>query len=186
MKSVAVEVRLKAGKSIARSIRRDGKLPCVIYGGDKPPVSGSICAHAFDKIAGADLYNTAFDAVVDGKAEQVLCRMVQFCPITEKPLHVDFMRVVKGQPVVARVPVVFEGRDKCPGLLKKGTLNTMLRFVHVRAPSVEFLPQKAVVDLRKVDVGVTLGMESISVPEGVAIKEVGKTVAKMIPPRVSK
>ena len=184
MKSVALQVREGVGKGSARSARREGLLPCVIYGLKKPPVSGLVAAREFARVAGADLYNEAFELKVDGNAEQVLCRAVQFCPITERPLHVDFMRVEKGAPIVARVPVEFANAEQCPGLRKKGTLNRMLRFVRVGAKSVEFLPKKAVVDLSTVDVGVTLGIDSISLPEGVWLKDVDKTVAKLIPPRI--
>lgn len=184
MKSVALQVRDSVGKSGARGARRTGQLPCVIYGLKQPPVSALVNEREFDRIAGADLYNEAFEVQVDGTPEMVLCRAVQFCPITERPLHVDFMRVAKGAPVIARVPVEFANADQCPGLRKKGTLNKMLRFVRVEAKSVELLPKKAVVDLSSVDVGVTLGIDAITLPEGAVLKDVDKTVAKLIPPRV--
>ena len=184
MKSVALQVRDGVGKGGARSARRNGFLPCVVYGLKKPPVAGLVNEREFERIAGADLYNEAFEVKFDEKAEMVLCRAVQFCPITERPMHIDFMRVEKGAPVVARVPVEFANAEQCPGLRKKGTLNKMLRFVRVGAQSVEFLPKKAVVDLSTVDVGVTLGIDAIVLPDGVWLKDVDKTVAKLIPPRV--
>jgi len=184
MKSVKLQKRNSSSKGDVRVLRREGKIPCSVYGLDKPPVACAVAARDFEQIAGADLYNVAFNVDIDGSVELVLCRAVQFCPVTERVIHVDFLRVERNVAVVARVPIVFNGIDVCPGIKKKGTLNRMLRFVRVMAKSFEMLPERAVVDLSNVDAGVTLGLDAVSVPEGVTIKDVGKTVAKIIPPRV--
>ena len=121
MKSIALEFRDALGKGEARRARGAGRIPCVVYGLKKTPVACSMEKKKFEQISGADLYNVAFEVNIAGKAEKVLCRAVQLCPVTEHVLHVDFMRVEKGLPVIARVPIEFSAADKCPGLKKKGT-----------------------------------------------------------------
>ncbi|MCY4413783.1 MAG: 50S ribosomal protein L25 [Alphaproteobacteria bacterium] len=184
VKSVVLEIRETLGKGPARRARTAEKIPCSVYGLKQEPVACLVTEKNFAQIQGADLYNVPFEIKMGDQSSTVVCRDVQWDPVTNKPLHIDFLRVQEGAPVVARVPVEFVGMDKCPGLRQKGTLNVMLRFVRLWAKSIDHMPKKAFVDISETEAGTTLNSDIFVLPEGVELRDADKTVAKIIPPRI--
>src|SRR5262245_52840528 len=105
---LSATVREKVGKGAARSVRRQGMIPAVIYGGNKPPLSINLSQREVSfKIHGGGFYTTVATIDVAGDKVQVLPRDFQIDPMNEKPIHVDFMRIQKGQTVTIEVPVQF-------------------------------------------------------------------------------
>lgn len=164
---LSATVREKVGKGAARSLRRQDQIPAVIYGGNQPPVAISINAREVTlKIYGGGFYTTV--ATIDTGSEKirVLPRDFQIDPLTERPLHVDFLRVTPGQTVTIDVPVQFINEDKAPGIRRGGVLNIVRHRIELLAP-IDAIPEKIVVDLTGMQVAESLHVSKIELPEGV-------------------
>ncbi len=184
MKSIDCLERASGGRSGARSSRRDGGVTCEIYGLKQKNVTGSVELKDFEAIKGADLYTVPFEVNVGDKKERVICRAVQWHPVSGVPLHIDFLRVDDSSSVATRVPIVFENLEESPALKAKATLHVMLRFVRVRVDGASALPEKALLDMKEVQPGRILHTEDLVFSKPVKILDAGKTVAKLIPARV--
>ena len=115
------EARETAGKGASRSLRRSGRIPAVIYGGEGEPAHVSIEQRAFDKeYQQAGFFSRLYDVEIGGDKVRVLPRDVQLDPVSDVPLHVDFLRYVKGAKITVDVPVQFIGEDVCVGLKRGG------------------------------------------------------------------
>jgi len=164
--SLTVEPRAKAGKGSARAARREGKIPAVIYGAKKDPVMVTIRRNELVAIYNkGGFLSHQFELDVDGKTERVLPRDLQLHPVTEEPLHVDFLRLSKGQKVTVNVPVSFINEEECEGIRKGGVLNVVRYDVELSVPATD-IPEELVADLTGLDTGDSVKISDIAMPEG--------------------
>ena len=180
------EARETAGKGASRSLRRSGRIPAVIYGGEGEPAHVSIEQRAFDKeYQQAGFFSRLYDVEIGGDKVRVLPRDVQLDPVSDVPLHVDFLRYVKGAKITVDVPVQFIGEDVCVGLKRGGVLNIVRRTVEFLCP-VEAIPDMIELDITESDIGDSLHISEVSLPEGVTptITDRDFTIATIAAPTV--
>lgn len=180
------ETRDRAGKGAARAARRAGRIPGVIYGNKQDPLLITVEPRQFDReLHRAGFFTHLYDVVVDGTAHRVLPRDVQLDPVTDRPLHVDFLRISATSTIHVQVPVHFINQDKCPGLRRGGVLNIVRHEVEMVC-NANSIPEHLTVDLAGRDIGDSIHISMISIPEGShpAIADRDFTVATVAPPTV--
>jgi len=164
---LAAEARERAGKGVARQTRRAGKIPAVIYGNKEKPVTISLNRLKFERILRTPGFFThLFDVKVGDESYHVLPRDVQFDPVTDIPIHVDFLRVSKEARVTVAVPVEFVNAEKSPGLKRGGMLNIVRHEIEVEAGAEE-IPEHITVDLEGYDLGDSIHISSVKLPAGI-------------------
>lgn len=164
---LAATSREKVGKSAARSVRRQGKVPGVIYGGDLPPVAISLDNRELTRrIHGGHFYTTVATIAVDGEKVAALPRDYQLDPVTEKTMHVDFLRIVPGTKVTVDVPVHFVNEGQSPGIRRGGVLNVVRHRVTMLCP-VDAIPEHITGDLTGLEIGDSLHISAFPLPEGI-------------------
>ncbi|MGE5505467.1 MAG: 50S ribosomal protein L25/general stress protein Ctc [Actinomycetota bacterium] len=187
--TIAATLRDRAGKGAARATRRAGGVPAVIYGGKQAPV----CITLEPKILWAEMQKPGFttklfdvDLGKDGK-HRCLARDVQMHPVTDKPVHVDFMRVSADARLHVAIPVHFVNQDKAPGIKRGGVLNVEHHTIEVTC-SPDNIPHEIVVDLAGKEIGAAVHVSDLALPAGVKAYhlEGGETVATIAPPTVAK
>ena len=148
-------------------LRSDGFIPAVIYGGKENNLNISLKKlHLQDLIKTDTFMSKVFDLDIDGKAEKVLPRDIAYDPVSDEPIHIDFMRIAKGSKLVLEVPVKFINSEKSPGLKKGGVLNIVRRKVELKCPA-ENIPNEIVVDLDNTEINTSLKISSVKLPENV-------------------
>ena len=161
------EAREKVGKGSARAIRRNGKVPAVIYGDKKPPLAITLSyKDVYYKIHGGAFLTTVATIDLDGKKIQVLPKEYQLDPVRDFPLHVDFLRVTKNTEVTVAVPVHFINEEKSPGIKRGGVLNVVRHEVEFLCPA-NAIPDSITVDLTGTEIGDAIHISSITLPEDV-------------------
>ena len=176
---LSATVREKVGKGAARSVRRQDMIPAVIYGGNQPPISISLPRQdVFLKIHGGGFYTTVATIDVKGEKVRVIPRDFQLDPVSDKPLHVDFLRVTAGSMVTVEVPVQFINEAQAPGIKRGGVLNVVRHRIALICP-VDSIPDRIVADLAGLDINDSLHISKVPLPEGVrpVIRERDFTVA---------
>lgn len=172
--NVNVSVRHDRGKGAARSLRREGKIPGVLYGAGGESVSLALDPHELSKATDPERsWNTMFTLTVkeEGKndrAQACVVADVQMHPIRREVTHIDFMRVNPEEEVTRKIPVRYEGRSV--GVVKGGKLKTFRRMVRVSAKPGE-IPVELVVDVSGVDVGESLRMKDVPPTKGSLVEE---------------
>jgi|SRR5215475_695715 large subunit ribosomal protein L25 len=182
--SLSVEARDRAGKGAARATRRAGRVPAIIYGDHKDPVLISLEPRELARAVGKPgFFATLVDLRVNGDSHRALPRDVQYHPVTDAPIHVDFMRVGAGAQVHVTVPVAFANHERSPGLRRGGILNIVRHGIELIC-SVENIPDRLVVDLNGLDIGESIHIEAIALPEGTrpVITERDFTIASIAAP----
>lgn len=160
-------VREKVGKGAARATRRDGLVPAVVYGGKQPSLAISLPNREITlKIYGGGFFTTLATIVVGDEKIRVIPRDYQLDPVSDKPRHVDFMRVVAGSRLTLDVPVHFTNEEASPGIKRGGALNVVRHTIAVTCPADE-IPEKIVCDLTGLDINDSLHISSVTLPEGV-------------------
>ena len=126
-----------------------------------------------------------FDLDIDGKAEKVLPRDIAYDPVSDEPIHIDFMRIAKGSKLVLEVPVKFINSEKSPGLKKGGVLNIVRRKVELKCPA-ENIPNEIVVDLDNTEINTSLKISSVKLPENVTPTITGRdfVIATVVAPTI--
>lgn len=161
------EAREQVGKGSARAVRRDGKVPAVIYGDKQPPLAIALSyKEIFYKIHGGGFLTTVTTIDVDGKKIQVLPKDYQLDPVRDFPLHVDFLRVGKNTLVSVDVPVRFINEEKSPGIKRGGVLNVVRHEVEFNCPATA-IPEFITVDLEGAEIGQSIHISAVKLPEGV-------------------
>ena len=164
--SLSAEPRTTAGKGASRAMRRAGRVPGIIYGDGKEPMQVSFDPRELSRAVGrAGFYATIVDVSVDGAVHRTLAREVQAHPISDVTLHVDFMRVGAKARVTVSVPVTFINQDRAPGLRRGGILNVIRHTIDI-ACSVDNIPDRLVVDLDGLEIGDSVHVETVTMPEG--------------------
>ena len=165
--TMTAEPRDRAGKGAARATRRDGRVPAVIYGDHKDPILVSVePVELMHHLHGPSFFSHILELQVAGDTHRVLPRDVQFHPVTDVPLHVDFMRVGKGTRITVMVPVDFQDEEKSPGLKKGGVLNIVRHEVEVRCDP-DNIPEAIVVSLNGLEIGDALRISDGNLPDTV-------------------
>jgi len=160
-------VREKVGKGAARATRRDGLVPAVIYGGKQPSLAISLPNREItQRIYGGGFFTTLATIDVGGEKLRVIPRDYQLDPISDKPRHVDFMRVIAGSRLTLDVPVHFTNDLESPGIKRGGALNVVRHTVAVTCPA-DAIPENIVCDLAGLDINDSLHISAVSLPEGV-------------------
>ena len=184
--TLSAELRNRAGKGAARQTRRDGRVPAVIYGDKQPATLISVEPKDLMK----ELRKRAFQATVfsiefSGKKERVLPRDVQFDPVSDKPIHVDFMRVGEHTRVRVAVPVNFLNEAKSPGLKRGGVLNVVRHEIELYC-NVDNIPGIIEIDLDGLDIGDSVHISMVKLPEGVrpTITDRDFTIASVAVPTI--
>ena len=188
VQSLVAERRERAGKGAARAARRAGRIPGVIYGNKKEPVLLNLDPKVLSKeLNKAGFYATLFDVEIDGKKERALPRDVQFDPVTDRPIHIDLLRVSAATSVTVAVPVSFINEDQSPGLIKGGVLNVVRYEVDLNCRA-DAIPQELELDLSSLDLGDSAHFSMISLPDGVepTITDRDFTVATIAAPSAIK
>ncbi|MFV3129125.1 50S ribosomal protein L25/general stress protein Ctc [Niveispirillum sp. KHB5.9] len=184
--ALAATARDRAGKGTARATRRAGSIPAVIYGNKEKPVMIALDTTKFTReIHRPGFFTHLFDITVDGQTHRVLPRDVQLDPVYDRPLHADFLRVSDTTEITLKVPVEFVNVETCPGIKKGGVLNVVRHDIEVFAKASD-LPEKIVVDLAGFEVGASVHISSVKLPEGVrpTITDRDFTVATIAAPTV--
>lgn len=159
--------RDRVGKGAARETRRAGQVPAVIYGDKKPPAPISIDRKELDRLLqGGSFLTTLFNVEVNGQTTRVIPRDVQFDPVRDFPVHVDFLRLGQGARVNLYVPVTFVNEDRAPGIRRGGVLNIVRHEIEVNCLA-DNIPEELVADLAGFDIGDSLHISAMRLPEGV-------------------
>ena len=164
--TLSAELRARAGKGAARATRRAGRVPGIVYGGDLEPTPISLEPHELSRaLARRGFFATLVDLKVDGTTERTLPREVQYHPATDKPLHIDFMRVAATARITVSVPVVFINHEQSIGLRRGGILNIVRHGIELNCP-VDGIPDHLTVSLHGLDIGDSVHISAVTLPEG--------------------
>lgn len=180
------ESRAVSGKGGARATRRAGRVPAVIYGNHQDPQTVSVepieLGRALER---ADFYISQFDVEIGDQTERVMAREVQFHPVTDRPMHVDFLRVTAETRIKVWIPVVFVNEELSPGLKRGGVLNVVRREIEVFC-AVGSIPDIITFDLEGLEINDSIHISMIELPEGVVptIADRDFTVATVASPTV--
>lgn len=164
---IKASVRKGAGQGAARAVRREHRVPAVLYGGGKDPQNLSVDAKDITLTIGKGKFlSTVFTLDIDGKSEQAIPRDVQLDPVKDRVIHIDFQRVAKGAKIRVAVPVRFVNELASPGLKRGGVLNIVRHSVEVMAPA-EAIPEVFEFDLTGLEIGRSIHISATNMPEGV-------------------
>ena len=159
--------RTSASTGQVNKLRSDGFIPAVLYGGKKSNLNISLKKlHLQDLIRTETFLSKVFDLDIDGNPEKVLPREIAYDPVSDEPIHIDFIRIVKGSILTLEIPVRFINSDKSPGLKKGGVLNIVRRKVELKCPT-ENIPNEIVVDLNNTEINTSLKISSVKLPENI-------------------
>ena len=186
IKQLAAVTRSGTGKGAARSVRREGRVPAVIYGGGLKPEPISVDYKDVNKLIYSGHFLTSiFELEVEGRKERVLPRDYQLDVVTDRPVHVDFLRLTQGSRVRIGVPVHVVNREASPGVKKGGAVNLVLHSVELVVPA-ESIPESIVVDLTGMDFHDSVHVTALKLPEGCkpADTRIDYTVVTVVPPTI--
>jgi large subunit ribosomal protein L25 len=186
--TLPAETRDRAGKGASRALRREGRVPAVIYGNNQDPIG----IHVEEKLLARILSSGHFMnsvVMIDAGGQQIrtLPKDVQFHPVTSRPAHVDFLRISEHAKVTVAVPVRFDGEEDSPGLKRGGVLNVVRHELELICDAAE-IPDEIHIDLSGVDVGDSIHISAVQLPQGVesAITDRDFTIATMVAPSALK
>jgi large subunit ribosomal protein L25 len=183
---VVAKVRDRAGKGGARSSRREGLIPAVIYGNKQPPMMIAVEPKSIERELGREgFFNHRLKIAVDGNDYEVLPRDLQVDPVTDRPLHLDFLRIGPDSIITVQVPVHFKNEFQAPGIKRGGVLNVVLHEITVRTKPAN-IPEYFEVDLTGLDIGHSVHLSELAIPDGVRVvtRDKNATVASIAAPTV--
>ena len=186
--TLSAEARDRAGKGASRALRREGRVPAVIYGNNEEPQMVHVEAKLLDKLLGTGhFFNSVVMVEVSGKKIRTIPKDVAFHPVTDRPLHADFLRVSEHAQVTINVPVTFENEEASPGLKRGGVLNIVRHELELICDAAE-IPEGITIDLTGYEVGDSIHISAITLPKGVesAITERDFTIATIVAPSAMK
>ena len=134
-------------------LRANGSVPGILYGGSEQNKKISLNKNSIKNLIDSkNFFSVILNLNIDGKEEKVLPRDISFDPLSDEPVHIDFLRIIKGTKLVLEIPVKFINSEKSPGLKKGGVLNIVRRKIELRCPT-ENIPSELVVDLNNTEIG---------------------------------
>ena len=186
--TLPAEARERAGKGASRALRREGRVPAVVYGDKKDALS----IHVEEKLLARMLstghfMNTVVMIDAGGQTHRTLPKDVQFHPVTSRPVHVDFLRIGEHSQVTVNVPVRFDDEDKSPGITRGGVLNVVRHELELICDAAH-IPDEIHVSLAGLDIGDSIHISQVKLPEGAkpAIEDRDFTVATIVAPSAMK
>ena len=188
MNTIEAFNRTTTTKGQLNSLRKKGEVPGIVYGGkddnQKISLSKKEVKNLLDK---ENFLSNVISLKIDGKEFSVLPRDIVYDTLSDEPIHLDFLRITKGSKIILEIPVKFINEDLSPGLKRGGVLNIVRRKVELRCPT-ENIPRELIVDLNNLDIGASIKISSIQLPENVSPTIQGRdfVVATVAAPTVVK
>ena len=159
--------REKTSSGSNSKLRADGLIPAILYGGKDPNQNISVEKKAVKNIVNSETFlSKVLELDIDGKKEKVIPREVAFHVVSEEPIHIDFMRIIAGKKIILEIPVKFINHPDSPGLKRGGVLNIVRRKVELKCPG-ETIPDDITIDLAGTDIGTSIKISSVKLPENV-------------------
>jgi large subunit ribosomal protein L25 len=183
IKELKATARPAGGKGAARAERRAGRVPGVIYGDNKPPVTISIGSQELtQRILAGRFLTTIYDVDLDGKKHRVIPRDFHLDPVRDFPIHVDFMRLGEGATIRVGIPLHILNGETAPGVKRGGTVNIVTHTIEVEAPA-DNIPQYLEADIGQLDINGALHLSDIQLPKGVkSMSREDITLVTVVPP----
>jgi large subunit ribosomal protein L25 len=181
--TLSAETRERAGKGASRAMRREGRVPAVVYGNKEEALAIHVEEKALMKaLNGGHFMNSVVMIDVAGKTARTLPKDVQFHPVTDRPLHVDFLRISEHSKVTVNVPIRFTGEEECRGIKRGGVLNAVRHELELVCDAAE-IPEEIEITLKGLNIGDSLHISAVTLPEGVepAITDRDFTIATIVP-----
>ncbi|MEQ1496521.1 MAG: 50S ribosomal protein L25/general stress protein Ctc [Novosphingobium sp.] len=182
--TLPAETRERAGKGASRALRREGRVPAVVYGGNEEPLAIHVEEKLLRKQLGTGhFFNSVVEVEVGGKRVRALPKDVAFHPVSDRPLHVDFLRLGKDAKVHVNVPVLFINEEASPGLKRGGVLNVVRHELELICES-DKIPDDIQIDVTGRDVGDSIHISHVQLPAGSvsAITDRDFTIATIVAP----
>ncbi|WP_174292153.1 50S ribosomal protein L25/general stress protein Ctc [Sphingomonas bacterium] len=181
---LAAETRDRVGKGASRALRRDGRVPAVIYGNNTAPTSIHLEEKALRRALGTGHF---MNSVIMVAGERTLAKDVAFHPVSDRPVHVDFLRISEHASVTIAVPVVFVDEAECAGIERGGVLNVVRHEIELVVDAAA-IPSEIQVSLKGYDVGESIHLSSVTLPQGAAsaLDENDDTIATIVAPSALK
>ena len=186
--TLPAEARGRAGKGASRALRREGRVPAVIYGEKTEPLTVHVEEKLLAKMLSTGHFmNTLVMVEVDGKSNRTLPKDVQFHPVTSRPIHVDFLRIGEHAQVNVNVPVRFVDEELAPGIKRGGVLNVVRHDLELVCDAAA-IPDEIVISLSGLEIGDAIHISNVNLPEGSksAIEDRDFTVATVVAPSAMK
>ena len=186
--TLPAEPRERAGKGASRALRRDGRVPAVIYGDKKEPVSVHVEEKLLAKMLSTGHFmNSVVMVEADGATHRTLPKDVQFHPVTSRPVHVDFLRIGEHSQVHVNVPVRFEDEEEAPGIRRGGVLNVVRHELELVCDAAN-IPDEIHISLAGLNIGDSIHISNVDLPEGSksAIEDRDFTIATLVAPSAMK
>ena len=166
---ITVSARKRETKTIGdiNKLRLNGLIPGILYGGDKQNQKISLSKNSIKNLIDSENFlSNILNLNIDGNEEKVLPKDISFHPLSDEPVHIDLLRIVKGAKLILEIPVRFINNEKSPGLKKGGVLNIVRRKIELKCPA-ENIPSDLVVDLENTEIGTSIKISSIKLAENV-------------------
>jgi len=187
--TLSAQTRERAGKGASRAMRLEGRVPAVVYGNKQEPLSIHVEEKALVKILNTGHFMNSVIMIegAAGEAIRTLPKDVQFHPVSDRPLHVDFLRIGEHTTVHVNVPVVFTDEEKAPGIKRGGVLNIVAHELELIVDAAD-IPDQITISLDGLDVGSSIHISDVALPAGaqVAHAETDFTVATIVAPSALK
>ena len=171
-----------------KKLRESGLIPAILYGGKDPNTKISVEKKLVKNILNSDSFlSTVLELDLDGNKLKAIPRDVAYNVISDEPIHIDFMRVVPGTKIILEIPVKFINNTDCPGLKVGGVLNIVRRKIELKCPA-ENIPEEIIVDLKGLEIGTSIKISSIKLPENVTPTITGRdfVIATVAAPTIMK
>ncbi|MBB4856723.1 large subunit ribosomal protein L25 [Novosphingobium chloroacetimidivorans] len=186
--NLPAETREGVGKGASRALRREGRVPAVIYGNKEEPLSIHVEAKELVRLLGTGHFmNSIVELEVGGKKLRTLPKDVAFHPVNDRPLHVDFLRLAANATVHVKVPVVFTNEEASPGLKRGGVLNVVAHELDLIVDANK-IPDEIVVDVTGLEVGDSIHISQLKLPQGAqdGSHDADLTIATIVAPSALK
>ncbi|RPF70321.1 50S ribosomal protein L25/general stress protein Ctc [Aurantiacibacter spongiae] len=186
--TLPAETRERAGKGASRALRREGRIPAVIYGNKEDPTPIHVEEKELVKqLDTGHFMNSIVMVEIDGKQTRTLPKDVALHPVTDRPIHVDFLRLAKNAKIDVEIPVVFVNQEASPGLKKGGVLNVVRHELELVCEA-DKIPSEIELDVTGLDVGDSIHISAVSLPAGSesAITDRDFTIATIVAPSALK
>lgn len=186
--TLSAETRDRVGKGASRALRNEGRVPAVLYGMKQDPMGISVNERELMKLLNTGHFmNSVVMIDAGGKAVRTLPKDVTFDVVTDRPLHVDFLRISEHATVTVAVPIVFTDEEEAPGIKRGGVLNVVRHELELVCDAAE-IPSEITVSLAGLEVGDTIHISNVTLPKGTesAIDDRDFTIATVIAPSAMK
>jgi large subunit ribosomal protein L25 len=183
VRELKATARPKAGKGAARAVRREGKVPGVIYGDSKPPVMITLDSkELLQRIIAGRFLTTLYDLEIEGAKHRVIPRDFQLDPVRESPVHVDFMRLGAGAKIRVRIPIHVTGTELSPGVKRGGAVNIVTHTLEVIC-AADSIPEAINVNVADLEINHSRHLSDVELPEGVRpLVHADSTLVTVVPP----